>query len=150
MEKFDPTKAWTAILHDADQHNYPYIKRFYFEPSNRKQNYLGENKNNRLLLLTDEAYPRLEVVFGGHDSFREPLIIDVEEFALLKGFKAKGKRLTTFEIDTINELEPTRKPQPEQVQEAEAQEEPENLDPDAGKSEGDIMDEMTGQMKLFD
>ena len=150
MEKFDPTKAWTAILHDADQHNYPYIKRFYFEPSNRKQNYLGENKNNRLLLLTDEAYPRLEVVFGGHDSFREPLIINVEEFALLKGFKAKGKRLTTFEIDTINELEPTRKPQPEQVQEAEAQEEPENLDPDAGKSEGDIMDEMTGQMKLFD
>lgn len=150
MEKFDPTKVWTAILHDADQHNYPYIKRFYFEPSNRKQNYLGENKNNRLLLLTDEAYPRLEVVFGGHDSFREPLIIDVEEFALLKGFKAKGKRLTTFEIDTINELEPTRKPQPEQVQEAEAQEEPENLDPDAGKSEGDIMDEMTGQMKLFD
>ena len=150
MEKFDPTKAWTAILHDADQHNYPYIKRFYFEPSNRKQNYLGENKNNRLLLLTDEAYPRLEVVFGGHDSFREPLIIDVEEFALLKGFKAKGKRLTTFEIDTINELEPTRKPQPEQAQEAEAQEEPENLDPDAGKSEGDIMDEMTGQMKLFD
>ena len=150
MEKFDPTKAWTAILHDADQHNYPYIKRFYFEPSNRKQNYLGENKNNRLLLLTDEAYPRLEVVFGGHDSFREPFIIDVEEFALLKGFKAKGKRLTTFEIDTINELEPTRKPQPEQVQEAEAQEEPENLDPDAGKSEGDIMDEMTGQMKLFD
>ena len=150
MEKFDPTKAWTAILHDADQHNYPYIKRFYFEPSNRKQNYLGENKNNRLLLLTDEAYPRLEVVFGGHDSFREPLVIDVEEFALLKGFKAKGKRLTTFEIDTINELEPTRKPQPEQVQEAEAQEEPENLDPDAGKSEGDIMDEMTGQMKLFD
>lgn len=150
MEKFDPTKAWTAILHDADQHNYPYIKRFYFEPSNRKQNYLGENKNNRLLLLTDEAYPRLEVVFGGHDSFREPLIIDVEEFALLKGFKAKGKRLTTFEIDTINELEPTRKPQLEQVQEAEAKEEPENLDPDAGKSEGDIMDEMTGQMKLFD
>lgn len=150
MEKFDPTKAWTAILHDADQHNYPYIKRFYFESSNRKQNYLGENKNNRLLLLTDEAYPRLEVVFGGHDSFREPLIIDVEEFALLKGFKAKGKRLTTFEIETINELEPTRKPQPTQQEEESTKDEPENLDPDAGKSEGDIMDEMTGQMKLFD
>ncbi|MBO5381450.1 MAG: DNA gyrase/topoisomerase IV subunit A [Bacteroides sp.] len=149
IEKFNPTKAWTAILHDADQHNYPYIKRFFFEPSNRKQNYLGENKNNRLLLLTDEPYPRLEVVFGGHDSFREPLIIDAEEFALLKGFKARGKRLTTFELDTINELEPTRKPQPVEPQEEEVKTEPENLDPDAGKSEGDIMDEMTGQMKLF-
>ena len=149
IEKFNPTKAWTAILHDADQHNYPYIKRFFFEASNRKQNYLGENKNNRLLLLTDEPYPRLEVVFGGHDSFREPLIIDAEEFALLKGFKARGKRLTTFELDTINELEPTRKPQPVEPQEEEVKTEPENLDPDAGKSEGDIMDEMTGQMKLF-
>ncbi len=150
IEKFNPTKAWTAILHDADQHNYPYIKRFFFEASNRKQNYLGENKNNRLLLLTDEPYPRLEVVFGGHDSFREPLIIDAEEFALLKGFKARGKRLTTFELDTINELEPTRKPQPVEPQEEEVKTESENLDPDAGKSEGDIMDEMTGQMKLFD
>lgn len=149
MEKFEPTKAWTAILRDADQHNYPYIKRFYFEASNRKQNYLGENKNNCLLLLTDEPYPRLEVVFGGHDAFREPLVIDAEEFALLKGFKAKGKRLTTFELDTINELEPTRKPQPAEQQEETSKDEPENLDPDAGKSEGDIMDEMTGQMNLF-
>ena len=28
-------------------------------------------------------------------------------------------------------------------------EEPENLDPDNGKTENDILDEMTGQMKLF-
>ena len=28
-------------------------------------------------------------------------------------------------------------------------EEPENLDPDSDKSEGDIIDEITGQMKLF-
>ena len=70
VEKFDPNKVWTAALYDADQQNYPYLKRFCFEGSNRKQNYLGENKNNRLILLTDEYYPRLEVIFGGHDSFR--------------------------------------------------------------------------------
>ena len=29
------------------------------------------------------------------------------------------------------------------------EEEPENLDPDSDKSEGDIIDEITGQMKLF-
>ena len=54
VEKFDPNKVWTAALYDADQQNYPYLKRFCFEGSNRKQNYLGENKNNRLILLTDE------------------------------------------------------------------------------------------------
>ena len=84
---------WTAVLYDADQQGYPYIKRFCFEASSRKQNYLGENKNNRLILLTDEYYPRLEVVFGGHDKFREPLVVDADEFIAVKGFKAKGKRL---------------------------------------------------------
>ena len=148
MEKFDPNKVWTAVLYDADQQNYPYIKRFCFESSSRKQNYLGDNRNSKLILLTDECYPRLEVVFGGHDSFRDPMIVEANEFIAVKGFKAKGKRLTTYAIDTINELEPTRQPEPQPAAE-EPEEEPENLDPDQDKSEGDILDELTGQMKLF-
>lgn len=148
IEKFEPDKVWTAVLYDADQQNFPYIKRFCMEATARKQNYLGENKNSRLILLTDEYYPRLEVVFGGHDSFREPMVIEADEFIGVKGFKAKGKRLTTFTLETVNELEPTR--QPEQPQETEmSEEEPEILDPDHGKSEEDIRDEITGQMKLF-
>ena len=148
MEKFDPNKVWTAVLYDADQQNYPYIKRFCFESSSRKQNYLGDNRNSKLILLTDECYPRLEVVFGGHDSFRDPMIVEADEFIAVKGFKAKGKRLTTYAIDTINELEPTRQPEPQPAAD-EPEEEPENLDPDQDKSEGDILDELTGQMKLF-
>ena len=100
-----------AVLYDADQQNFPYIKRFCMEATNRKQNYLGENKNNRLILLTDECYPRLEIIFGGHDSFREPMIIEADEFIAVKGFKAKGKRITTFTMETVNELEPTRQPE---------------------------------------
>ena len=147
MEKFDPNKVWTAVLYDADQQNYPYIKRFCFEAGNRKQNYLGDNRNSKLILLTDECYPRLEVVFGGHDSFRDPMVIEADEFIAVKGFKAKGKRLTTYAIDTINELEPTRQPEPQPATDV-PEEEPENLDPDQDKSEGDILDELTGQMKL--
>ena len=150
IEKFNADKVWTAVLYDADQQNYPYIKRFCFEATARKQNYLGENKNSSLILLTDECYPRLEVVFGGHDNFREPMVVEADEFIAVKGFKAKGKRLTTYTIETINELEPTRQPEPSQkTEEQETDEEPEILDPDHGKSEGDILDEMTGQMKLF-
>jgi len=151
VEKYDPHKIWTAVLYDADQQNYPYIKRFNFEASNRKQNYLGENKDSRLILLTDEYYPRLEVIFGGHDSFREALIIDADDFIAVKGFKAKGKRLTTFTLETVNELEPTRQPELPKVtnEEEEEEDETEILDPDHEKTEGDILDEMTGQMKLF-
>lgn len=150
LEKYDPNKIWTAVLRDAGQQNYPYIKRFCFDAASRKQDYMGENKGNTLILLTDECYPRLEVVFGGHDHFREPLIIEVDEFIAVKGFKARGKRLTTFTLENINELEPVHRPeesQPPEVQEE--AEEPEVSDSDRDKSEGDILDEMTGQMKLF-
>jgi len=45
-------------------------------------------------------------VFGGNDAYRETLIVDADEFISVKSYKAKGKRLTTFEVETINELEP--------------------------------------------
>lgn len=150
VEKFDGNKVWTAALYDADQQNYPYLKRFCFESTTRKQNYLGDNKATQLILLTDEYYPHLEVIFGGHDSFRDPMVIEADEFIAVKGFKAKGKRITTYTVETINELEPTRFPDPPAPDKTEEnEEEPEILDPDHGKSEGDILDEMTGQMKLF-
>jgi len=31
IEKFRPNHVWTAVLNDADQQGYPYIKRFVFE-----------------------------------------------------------------------------------------------------------------------
>ena len=148
IEKFDPDKVWSAALYDEDQQGYPYIKRFTFEASSRKLNYLGENKNNRLILLSEMVYPRLQVVFGGADSFREPLEIDVEEFIGVKSYKAKGKRITTFAVESITELEPLRFPEVKE-EKPEEQEEPVIEDPDFGKSETDIIDEINGQMKLF-
>ena len=110
IEKFDSNKIWTAVLYDADQ-EFMYIKRFTFESSARKLNFLGENVNSKLFLLTDTAYPRIEVNFGGADSHRLALEIDAEEFIGMKSYKARGKRLTTFEIKNIKELEPTRFPE---------------------------------------
>ena len=108
---------------------------------------MGDNSNSSLIMLTDEIFPRIEVVFGGHDSFREPLVVDVEEFIAVKSYKAKGKRLTIYEISTVNELEPTRFPESEQTEIATeidiASEEEE-------KSPADILDEILGQGKLFD
>ncbi len=113
IEKYDANKVWTAVLYDADNDNYPYIKRFLLEASKKKQTYMGENADSRELLLTDTVYPRLLVTFGGADAVRPPLEIDAEQFITVKGFKAKGKRLTTFCIDHIEELEPLRFPEPE-------------------------------------
>ena len=107
IEKFDSNKVWTVALWDAEQKFY-YLKRFQLEPSTKPQNLLGDNAESRLMLMTDVDYPRFEVVMGGNDAYRETLVIDAEEFIGVKSFKAKGKRLTTFEVGAINELEPTR------------------------------------------
>ena len=148
IEKYDANKVWSAALFDADQQGYPYLKRFTFEASARKLNFLGENKQNQLILITDVVYPRIQVTFGGSDAFREALEIDVEDFIGVKSYKAKGKRITTFAVEQISELEPIRFPEETESVEEEA-EESQIEDPDQGKSESDIIDEITGQMKLF-
>ena len=110
IEKYDPMKVWSAALYDASQQNFPYVKRFTIDASPRKQNCLGESKENKLIWFSETPYPRIQVMLGGNDSFREPLVIEVDEFIAVKSFKARGKRLTTFELDEIIELEPTRQP----------------------------------------
>lgn len=139
IEKFEAEKVWTAVLYDADQQNYPYLKRFTFEALSKRQNYLGENKHNQQILLSQQVYPHIQVIFGGHDSFREAQIIEASDFVGVKSFKAKGKRLTTYSVDRIEELEPTRMPEPEIL------EEDDNDSVDTNVPE----EEENGQMKLF-
>lgn len=149
LEKYDADKVWSCVLYDADNQGYPYVKRFLLEASKRKQCYLGENPNSKEILLTDQVYPRILVTYGGADEFRGSEEIDVEQFIAVKGYKAKGKRLTTYQITSITELEPTRLPDPPKEDEADETEEEENLDPDAGKSQQQVIDELTGQQTLF-
>ena len=149
IEKYKAKKVWTAVLWDADNQNQPYIKRFMFEESKKKQSFLGENAESTLILLTDTPYPRLELTFNEPDTFRGPLEVDAEEYIAVKGFKAKGKRLTTYALNQVTELEPTRFPEPETADDEAEEPLDEVLDPDEGKSDGDIRDEITGQLKLF-
>ena len=145
IEKYKNNKVWTAVLNDADQ-GYPYIKRFAFEPTTKKLSFIGENAASELLLLSDNKYPRFQVTFGGADSVREPLIIDAEEYIGEKSYKAKGKRVTTFEVDNIKEIEPREVPEEEL-------EEPEIIEETVEEeqiNQNDVRDELTGQMRLFD
>ncbi len=51
----------------------------------------------------------LEVQFGGEDRLREKLIVEVAEFIGVKSVKARGKRLTTYQVAKIHELAPLLK-----------------------------------------
>ena len=152
IEKYDASKVWTAVLFDKDQNGYAYVKRFPMEATTRVQNFLGENPESELLLLTDTAFPRVKATLGGVDSFRDPIVLEAEEFVGVKSFKAKGKRITTLNVDAVEELEPLRFPEEKlPADDAESGDDTtEDADPDSGKSQQDVADELTGQMHLFD
>ena len=105
IEKFRPEKIWSAAYYDADQEYY-YLKRFNIEPSARSVRFTGDNPDSRLIRITEVEYPRLELKFGGKSKDRASEIIEVAEFIGVKSYKARGKRLSTYEVKVIEELEP--------------------------------------------
>ncbi len=110
MEKFDEAKVWTALLYDATQNDFLYLKRFNFERSAKRQNFLGEEAKSQLVCLTSDEYSRFRITFGGTDEYREPLEIEATEFVGVKSFKARGKRVTTFNVEGVEQIPSLLKP----------------------------------------
>lgn len=154
IEKFRPEVVWTAVLNDADQ-GYPYIKRFTFESSAKPQRFLGENEKSTLILLTDTRHPRFEVTFGGEDASRPAIEINAEEFIAVKSFKAKGKRLTNFTVESVVELDPLVTDEDEADDDPQSPASPEVEDveitdvDESELSDDEVRDEITGQQRLF-
>ncbi len=150
IELFEPGKVWTAILNDADQ-GYPYLKRFTFEPSAKRQRFLGENAQSELIALSDAPGARFRVEFQpveGIDMIREPLEILSPEFIAVKSFKAKGKRLTTFSVASITELEPAQVELP-QEQPVSDETDDDSTVPEPDLSDDEVRDSLLGQERLF-
>lgn len=149
IEKFDPQKVFTCILFDADN-GYPYMKRFVFEATARKQRFAGETDKSRVILLTDTAGAVFRVTFGAPDDFREPMEVHATEFIGVKRYTAKGKRLTTWVLADVEETEPDELPQAEEPSEeadTAATEEAETLIEE--RSDDEVRDEINGQERLF-
>ena len=114
--KFDPDKIASVVYFDAEQ-NFYYLKRFVIEPNAGKQcRFVGDFPDNKLTSITWEKYPQFEIEFGGTHDGREKELIDVNEFIAVKSYKAKGKRITTFEIKQILEIEPLVREEEEEEQ----------------------------------
>jgi topoisomerase-4 subunit A len=125
IEKFRPAKIFSAAYFDAEQ-NFYYVKRFTLEESEKLQSVIGDHPDSRLIRLSEVDYPRLEVRFEGKNKSRDPEIIEVADFIGVKSFKAKGKRLSTYEVGVIEELVPLIRETPPD----EAAEEPDNTLPE--------------------
>ncbi len=157
IEKYRPRTVWTAILNDAEQ-GYPYLKRFTFEQSSKKQRFLGDNEASTLIALSDRLGARFKVDFEQTEGAvvqREPIVIAAMEFVGVKSFKAKGKRLTVYPVSDVTEVEPI---QVEGLDEGDINDESMDntdnndiavcdIEPD--RSDDEVRDELTGQQRMF-
>jgi topoisomerase-4 subunit A len=123
IEKFRPGKVYSVIYWDADQKFY-YVKRFIIEESEKPQCFINENPESKLISLTEVEYPRFEIYFGGKNKGRDNEIIEVAEFIGVKSYKAKGKRMTSYMVENIQEIEPIIKKEVEITKEEIPDEEP--------------------------
>lgn len=104
--KLDLNKTYTALYYDKAVEAF-YVKRFSFEVSdNSPVSFISDAKGSYLVALCDDRHPQIEAVFGGKHEHREPEIINAEEFIGKKGFQAKGKKVSPYELKAVMFTDP--------------------------------------------
>ena len=122
IEKFDPEKVWSLVYFEGEQ-NYFYLKRFKPEEITGSTSIIGEHEKSEFTAISNEKYPRFEIKFKGKHKDRENETVEAEEFIGEKSIRARGKRLTTYEVKSVSEIEPL--PDPDKEQEGSNGNEPE-------------------------
>ncbi|MDR0694353.1 MAG: DNA gyrase/topoisomerase IV subunit A [Prevotellaceae bacterium] len=115
IEKFDHKKIFSITYYEAEQKAF-YIKRFTLEPGDVvPQSLVGEHPGSYLVELSDDRFPQAQLAFKGKQAHRPPETIDVDEFIGVKSFRAKGKRASSYDVNTIQFIAPLQKAAPEQA-----------------------------------
>ncbi|MDR2912613.1 MAG: DNA gyrase/topoisomerase IV subunit A [Alistipes sp.] len=103
VEKWDGDRIYSAVYFDEGLKFY-YVKRFpAVANGGSQQDWL--DADCRLVELTDNPRPRLEVSYTGANAGRPVDVVDVGEYIGIKSHKAKGKRITTYEVGGLRFLE---------------------------------------------
>ncbi len=112
VERFEFGRVYSVCYFDRAQ-GYYYMKRFAAEASDKMQFFLDEEGQADLTCITGCAGSKLEIVYKGAHASRPADEIDVDEFVGVKSHRAKGKRLTTYEVAALRFIEPELPSQPE-------------------------------------
>jgi topoisomerase-4 subunit A len=115
IEKYNPATTFTTVYYDSES-KFWYLKRFTFEQSVQLTSFVGEGVQ-QLKCMSREIRPRFRIVFGGHSKHKPEEIVIADDFINIKSFRAKGKRLSTFEIARVEEIEPLPPAEPAPQQE---------------------------------
>ena len=105
VERYRPERVYAVCYFDREQ-NYYYLKRFPIESSDKTQFFLDEEGTGDFVCRTGRAGAQLEVTYAGAQASRPAERIEVDGFVGVKSHRAKGKRVTTFEVASLHFVEP--------------------------------------------
>lgn len=148
IEQYDPEKVWTLVYHNSKE-GFTYLKRFLLEEDKlRKKDTILTNPDDTLLLLSDEPYARVEVVYENGTTEE----VEAEDFIAVKGVRAKGKRISTGTTTEVHELEPLKQPEDEADDDSDEEDTPDeevesDID-DRAEEEAQVIEEVTRQQRL--
>ena len=131
IRKYNPNTIITAVYQDGEN-KYFYIKRFKVEDLDKKLPFIDDTTEDSLIEYAFDTFPRLEVIYDTENSNKKipSEIIEVTDFIAVKGFKAKGKRITTSAVEKFVWLDPLPEPEPEPEPEPAEQPSDGNATPD--------------------
>ena len=110
VSRYEADRIYSVCYYDRSQQYY-YMKRFTAEMSDKIQDFLDADAD--FICVTDRAGAKLEITYKGAHASRPADVIDVDEFVGVKSHRAKGKRLTTYDVDRLRMIEPELPPEPE-------------------------------------
>ncbi len=133
IRKFDPEEIFSVVYIEGETQKM-YLKRFCIENEtklNQRISFIGENDGAKYLDMSTDIIPRLLLsykVSEAGNSFPDDEI-NVEDFIGIKSYKAKGKRLSTREIESFLWLEPIEPETPDDEPENEVDDGSETQEP---------------------
>ncbi len=100
LEKFDVDTVLSAVYFEANQKAY-FVKRFRIETTtlDKKFSVIGDGKGSKLLLISTEAEPRVELVYQERERGPvEKTVLTPITLTDIRGWKALGARLSMAKI----------------------------------------------------
>ena len=105
VRKYAAERVYGVCYFDREQ-GYYYLKRFPLEMSDKMQFFLDESGQSDMVCITGRAGAVLRLTYKGAQASRPADEINIDEFIGVKSHRAKGKRLSTYDIDSIELVEP--------------------------------------------
>ena len=110
IEKWQPDKVWSLAMWNDELHFY-YGKRFTLSDALAKpQSLLGEAPGHKIIILSDREEAAFQLQFT--DANRPAQDVIMADFIDVKSAKARGKRLSNYDIANIIDITP-EPPEPE-------------------------------------